>query len=134
MKIEDERLLLQIFVNKRDRYKGRQVYKVLLDIFLDHQVSGCSVYRTLAGYGESFVLKKARGPAFLKNKGLVVQVVETKRKIDEILPIVENIIPNGLVTITPAHVIRYSRNKPTKDDVRLSEETQSASVSNLELR
>lgn len=133
MKIEDDRQLIRIFLNRKDRYQGKQVYKVLMRQFLDMQVSGCSVYRSLAGYGNNFILRKARGPAFLKNKGIVIQVVETKRKIEEILKLVEKVIPNGLVTISDVRMIRYSRNEPNAEDLKLAEKDSGSSLGNLNL-
>ncbi|MGE5893140.1 MAG: DUF190 domain-containing protein, partial [bacterium] len=47
---------LTIYVDETDRFGGRPVYEVLIDVFYRAKIAGVSVFRGMAGYGSDGVL------------------------------------------------------------------------------
>lgn len=133
MKFEDNRVSICIYINRKDKYHGRPLYKVLIKKFREMQVSGCTLLRSLESYGSNFVLHPGRGPAFLKNKGLLLHIVETEKKSAEILAVIENYIYNGMITLNPVRMFRYTAKKSSKEDEKLIDHTGSISLGNPSL-
>jgi hypothetical protein len=48
---------LTIYVDEMDKFHGKPVYEVLLDIFFKKKVIGVSVFRGIAGYGSDGVFR-----------------------------------------------------------------------------
>lgn len=45
---------------------------------------------------------------------MVVEIVDSKEKIDALLPFIDDMVEDGLVTLEPAQVITYRANPPEK--------------------
>ncbi len=110
MIIHDTRKKVSIYINKKDKYEGKPLYKALVETFFRMEVSGVSVFPSGISYGSNFILRGALEFPFFKNRGLLVQVIETEKKVREILPVLEKMIPNGIITIELVDMIRI--NKP----------------------
>ncbi len=110
MIIHDTRKKVSIYINKKDKYEGKPLYKVLVETFFRMEVSGVSVFPSGISYGGNFILRGTLEFPFFKNRGLLVQVIETEKKVREILPVLEKMIPNGIITIELVDMIRI--NKP----------------------
>ena len=51
---------LSIYVDEVDKFHGKPVYEVLLDIFFKKKIMGVSVFRGIAGYGTDGIFHTAK--------------------------------------------------------------------------
>jgi PII-like signaling protein len=51
---------LTIYVDESDKFGGKPVYEVLLDIFYRKKIAGVSVFRGVAGYGSDGVFHTSK--------------------------------------------------------------------------
>ena len=42
---------LTVYVDESDKFKGKPVYEILMDLFYKQKIVGVSVFRGVAGYG-----------------------------------------------------------------------------------
>lgn len=107
-----DRTLMRIFIGESDRvgsgpHKGKPLYMGLLLTMREHGFAGATVLRGIAGFGASARLHTDRVLRLSVDLPLVVEVVETEEKIQEILPELDELIGGGLVTLEKVRVLLY---------------------------
>jgi PII-like signaling protein len=99
--------LLRIFISEQDRYQGRPLYEALVLKAREAGMAGATVLRGPLGFGHSSHLHSAKILRLSDDLPLVVEIVETQAKIDAFLPVLDEMLQSGLVTIEKARVLRY---------------------------
>lgn len=94
-----------IRIKKNDTFQGRRTFEVILDMLKKHGISGATVWSGMAGFG-----KRGRSNFQIEgisiNMPLVIEVVEQKQKLQEMLPEIKQAVgDNGLVTIHESDVL-----------------------------
>jgi PII-like signaling protein len=107
-----ERTLMRIFIGESDRvergpHKGKPLYMGLVLTLRERGFAGATVLRGIAGFGASARLHTDRVLRLSVDLPLVVEVVETEEKIQEILPELDELIGGGLVTLEKVRVLLY---------------------------
>jgi uncharacterized protein len=111
-RFKGERTLMRIFIGESDRcgsgdYAGRPLHEALLLAFRQRGFAGATVIRAVAGFGASAVVHTEKLLRMSLDMPLIVEVVETEEKIQEVLPLLDTMIGGGLVTLERARVILY---------------------------
>jgi hypothetical protein len=116
MRIElpEESVLLRIFISELDRYHGQPLYEVLVLKAREVGLAGATVLRGPLGYGHSSRIHTSKILRLSDDLPLVIEIVETQQKIDAFLPVLDEMMESGLVTIEKARVLRYGPNPNKK--------------------
>ena len=117
-----ERTLMRIFIGESDRvrsgpHKGKPLYEGLLLTLRERGFAGATVHRGIAGFGASARLHTDKVLRLSADLPIIIEVVETEEKIDEIRPELNRLIGGGLVTLEKVRVILY-RPADVPDDER----------------
>lgn len=117
-----ERTLMRIFIGESDRcqrgdHSGKPLHEALLRTFRERGFAGATVSRAVAGFGASAVVHTEKLLRLSLDMPLVVEVVETEAKLEEILPELDLMIGGGLITLERVRVILY-RPADVPDDER----------------
>jgi PII-like signaling protein len=91
--------LLRIFICESDQYDGRPADAAIIDALQSAGVSGATVLRGVAGFGTSSVMHTTHVLRLSENLPMVIEVVDTAGKIDSVLPAIEKMIGDGLITM-----------------------------------
>jgi len=97
---------LTIYVDETDKFHGKPIYEVLLDIFFKRKIAGASVFRGLAGYGSDGVLHTAKMLELSTTLPLKIEVVDSEEMINAILDDVASIVDKGLIEVSDTTVIK----------------------------
>lgn len=111
MKVQSEAALVRIHIGEADRYQGKPLYKKILEILRENGIAGATVLRGIAGYGKSSILHTASILDISADLPIVIEIVDTEDKINSVLPKIDQLIENGLITIERVRVIKYSASK-----------------------
>lgn len=106
-------VLLRIYIGEADRYEGKPLYRYLVELFRKEEFYGVTVLRGIAGFGKT---SRVHTPSILRlstDLPVVVEVVDSHEKIEEIKPVLEEIIKGGLVTEEDVTICFY-RGKGTE--------------------
>jgi uncharacterized protein len=111
-RFKGERTLMRIFIGESDRaeegnHKGKPLWEALLNTFRERGFAGATVLRASAGFGASAVIHTEKVLRMSVDLPLVLEVVETEEKIQEVLPELDRLIGGGLITLERARVILY---------------------------
>jgi PII-like signaling protein len=107
-----ERTLMRIFIGENDRvetgpHKGKPLYEGILLTLRERGFAGATVHRGIAGFGASARLQTDKVLRLSADLPIIIEVVETEEKIDEIRPELNRLIGGGLVTLEKVRVILY---------------------------
>jgi hypothetical protein len=109
MKLEGEQMLMRIFVGEAERQGGRPLYLAIVEDLRKRGMAGATVLRGLAGFGHASRLHASHLLDISHDLPVVIEVVDTKEKIDTVLSDLDAMVGSGLITFENVHVIRYGK-------------------------
>ena len=107
MKIPEEGHLLRVFIGESDRWHSKPLYEAIVLKARELHLAGATVLRGPMGFGASSRLHTAKVLRLSEDLPVVIEIVDAKEKIDELLTHIDEMIREGLVTIEPVRVIKY---------------------------
>ncbi|HEY7227154.1 MAG TPA: DUF190 domain-containing protein [Nitrososphaeraceae archaeon] len=98
-------LCLTIRIKRNDELNGKRLHKSLIDFLLENNVSGCTVWTGVDGFG-----KRKRSTLSIEgvtiNMPVIIEVIDDKSKIESILAQMRRMVgDNGIVTIHEVHAV-----------------------------
>lgn len=97
---------LTIYLDETDKFHGKLVYEVLLDIFFKKKIMGVSVFRGIAGYGSDGVFHTAKMLELSTSMPVKIEAVESEEMINRVLPDVYHVVEKGMVEVTDTNVVK----------------------------
>jgi len=107
---------LTIYADESDKFRGKPVYEVLLDIFFKKKIIGVSVFRGIAGYGSDGVFHTAKMLELSTNMPVKIEVVDSEEMVNKVLPDVYHVVEKGLVEVTDTNVVKCCAKAPAKEE------------------
>ncbi len=94
--------LLRLYVNEHDQVGGKPLYEAIVHRCRELKVAGVTVFRALEGFGETAELHHHH--LFRSDQPIVITIVETPEKAQQILPILEGMMNSGVIALTDVEV------------------------------
>lgn len=110
MENQDARLL-RIFIGESDTYDGRPLYQVIVESLRRNGLARATVLRGIQGFGKSSLLHTAHILRLSEDLPIVIECVDTPDKIEAVLPTLDGMIGDGLVTLERVDVCVYRANQ-----------------------
>lgn len=110
-KLVGENILMRIFIGEQDRYDGKPLYEALVEMFRREGFAGATVIRCISGFGAHSVYHTAKLLDLSADLPLIIEVVDSKEKLDTIMPRIDEMMAGGMITLEKATVIRYTHKK-----------------------
>lgn len=111
MKMEGEGKLLRIFVGESDTWHGKPLYEAIVERARADGLAGATVLRGIEGFGADSRLHTSRILRLSEDLPVVIEIVDTEENVDRILPALDEMVGEGMITVERVHVIAY-RGKP----------------------
>lgn len=105
--LKGERVLMRIHIGERDKYRGKPLYAAIVELLRAQHYAGATVYRGIMGFGASSTVHTDRIEVLSIDLPIIVECIETAERIDAILPVLDEMIGGGLITLERANVIVY---------------------------
>jgi PII-like signaling protein len=112
MEIPQDAVLLRIFIEESRRWHHQPLYEAIVLKARDMHLGGATVLRGPMGYGKSNRMHTAKILDLSLNLPLVIEIVDSEDKINEFLPVVDQMISSGLVTMEKVKVLHYRGTHP----------------------
>jgi len=100
-------MLMRIHVGESDKWRGKPLYKAIIELFRTEGFSGTTVLRGVGGYGSSSRYHTDKMLRLSQDLPIIIEVVEDAERIEQILPKLDEMLDGGLITLEKAHVILY---------------------------
>jgi PII-like signaling protein len=106
-KFEGERTLMRIHIGESDKWHGKLLYQAIVEMLRKEGFSGVTVLRGVAGYGGSSVYHTDKILRLSQDLPIILEIVETNERIEQILPRLDAMVEGGLITLEKVRVILY---------------------------
>jgi uncharacterized protein len=107
MHLPEDAVLLRIFIGESDRCQHRPLYEAIVLKARELELAGATVLRGPMGFGKSSHLHTAKILRLSMDLPIVIEIVDTAQKVDAFLPVLDEMMGGGLVTLERTKVIRY---------------------------
>ena len=106
-KFEGERTLMRIHIGESDKWHGKPLYEAIVEMLRKERFSGATVLRGVGGFGGSSVYHTDKLLRLSQDLPVVLEVIETEERIEQILPRLDAMVDGGLITLERVRVILY---------------------------
>lgn len=107
MKLPSEAELLRVFIGESDRHEGRPLYEAIVLAARKRGMAGATVLRGLMGFGAHSRMHTTKILRLSEDLPLIIEIVDKPERIEAFLPLLDEMIGEGLVTLERAQVIAY---------------------------
>ncbi len=107
MKVFQGGKLLRIFIGELDTHDGQPMYQWLVEEARRQGLAGATVLRGLEGYGAHSEVHTAKVLRLSVDLPVVVEIIDTAERIDAFMPIVDDVINEGLATLERVEMHLY---------------------------
>lgn len=114
LKLFEEGLLLRIFVGERDMYEGRPLHEQIVKKAKKLDLAGATVLRGIMGFGANSRVHTTKLLRLSQSMPLVIEFVDSEEYINRLLPHLDEMMSEGLVTLEKAKVLQYGRHRREK--------------------
>jgi len=111
MQIPKQAVLLRIFIGEDDKAGTSPLYEAIVLKARELHLAGATVLRGPMGFGASSRLHTTKVLRLSEDLPLVIEIVDSEEKINEFLPVLDEMMPSGLVTIEKVQVLQYGKGR-----------------------
>ncbi len=97
---------LTIYLDESDKVHGKPLYEVILDVLYKRKIAGASVFRGIEGYGSDGVFHTAKILELSTALPVKIEVVDSEKRIDEVLMEITPMVHRGLIEVSDTTVIK----------------------------
>ena len=106
-RFEGERTLMRIHIGESDKWHGKPLHEAIVEMLRKEKFSGATVLRGVAGFGSSSVYHTDKILRLSQDLPIVVEVIESTDRIEQILPRLDEMVEGGLITLEKVRVLLY---------------------------
>ena len=104
-KVEGKAKLLRIYIDETDKWHDKSLHEALVEALRANDIAGVTVYKAILGYGSGKHVRQRH--VFSTGASLMLSVIDVEQKIRNFLPILDKMMPNGLVVLSDVDIITY---------------------------
>jgi PII-like signaling protein len=111
MKSPENGKLLRVFIGESDRWDHKPLFEAIVLKARELGLAGATVLRGAMGFGASSHLHTTKILRLSMDLPIVIEIIDTEEKINLLIPHLDEMVLEGLVTIEDVRVIKYRANK-----------------------
>lgn len=110
MKIEGRGKLLKIFIGESDKWHHEALYHAIIKKIKEYGLAGATIVRGIEGFGANSRVHTKNIEVLSQDLPIVIEVIDKKEKIDEIIKVIQPMITEGLIVIMhDVEIIKYAK-------------------------
>ena len=99
--------LLRLHFTERDRHQGKPLYEAIIHKCQELKIAGATVFRGLEGYGDTAEIHRSH--ILTHDLPIVVQIVDSDENIQRLLPVLEEMMDQGLIAMSDVNMVRIQK-------------------------
>ncbi|MFZ2085924.1 MAG: DUF190 domain-containing protein [Candidatus Sulfotelmatobacter sp.] len=115
LRSESKAKLMRIYIGESDKWNGKPLYEAIVGGLRAHDISGVTVYRGILGYGANRRIHKDAALSLSHDRPILLSIVDTEEKLKAFMPILDEMVQQGLVVLSDVDVIKYTHNCETSE-------------------
>lgn len=113
-KIASQAKRLRIYIGESDRWKRRSLYQAIVEKAKELDLAGATVFRGLMGYGANSRIHTASIVDLSSDLPILVEIIDSEAYIAKLLPFLDEMMEEGMMTIDDVEVIKYGSKPPKR--------------------
>jgi PII-like signaling protein len=113
MQIPRDAVLLRIFIGESDRWHHQPLYQAIVLKAREMHLAGATALRGPMGFGKSSRLHTAKILRLSMDLPLVIEIVDSEEKVQQFLPVLDEMMQGGLLTMEKVKVMDYRGKEPS---------------------
>jgi PII-like signaling protein len=105
--------ILRLYIDSLNKYEHKPLWEVVLQKAKEEGLAGATVFKGIAGMGPHSEIHTFSLLSMSENLPIIVEIIDNEEKIINFTKILDEIVDEGLVTLTDTEVIQY-RHKESK--------------------
>lgn len=101
--------VLTIYCGEDDKWRGGLLYPALVERLKEAGIAGVTVLHGIEGFGANGRMHTARIELLFQGLPVLVQAVDVPERIATVLPLLDEMIGEGLVTVQDVTAIRFNK-------------------------
>jgi PII-like signaling protein len=111
MQIPKDAMLLRVFCGENHRYQNQPLYEAIVLKAREQHLGGATVLHGPLGFGHSSRLHTAKILRLSEDLPMVIEIVDSEEKIRGFLPLLDEMMTSGLVTLERVQVLHYGADR-----------------------
>jgi uncharacterized protein len=111
MQIPRDAVLLRIFFGEDDKFQHHPLHEAIVLKAREMHLAGATVLRGHMGFGHSSHIHTSKILRLSEDLPVIVEIVDSKDKINTFLPLLDQMMTSGLITIEKVQVLQYGEAK-----------------------
>jgi PII-like signaling protein len=107
MKIEGEARRVRVYIGESDHWHGKPLFTAIVERCRREGLAGATVLRGIEGFGANSRIHTARILRLSEDLPIVVDIVDRPDRIERLLPMLDEMVTEGLITLEEVHVVKY---------------------------
>lgn len=121
-KTEGAAKMLRIYIGQDDEWEGKPLYEAIVLKLRSLDIAGATVYKGVLGYGAQQRMHKSGFLGLSRDMPMMITVVDREEKIRSIIPVLDEMVSEGLLVLSDVQVIKYAHTHPDAPDLSLMPE------------
>ena len=111
MHIEGEARRVRIYIGESDQFEHRSLQDAIVEECRGKGIAGATVLRGIEGYGANSRIHTTKILDLSSDLPIVIEIVDRPERLEAFMPHLEEMVKDGLITIEPVQVVKYSHRK-----------------------
>ncbi len=107
MTINENGILLRVFIGESDKFEHKPLYEAIVQKARSLGLAGATVLRGTEGFGARSVVHRSQLLEMSTDLPIVIEIVDTEDKIKLLLPHLETMVQEGMITMEYVLVLMY---------------------------
>jgi uncharacterized protein len=102
---------VRIYIGECDQWHGKSLYLQIVQAARKQGLAGATVARGIMGFGAHSVVHETHMLSLSQDRPVVIEIVDTDEKIRSFLPVLDEMIGEGLITTSEVEIVSYRADK-----------------------
>lgn len=110
LKREGKAKLMRIYIGENDKWRGKPLYKALIESMRANDIAGVTTYQGILGYGANRRIHADSALHLSHDRPVMLSAIDTEEKLHAYFPVLDAMVQQGLVVLSDVDIIKYSHN------------------------
>ena len=111
MKIKGPAQRVCIYIGSSDQWHGQPLYNAIVQRARQDGLAGATVTQGIEGFGANSRIHRASILDLSTDLPIVVEIVDIPEQIQKFLPVLDEMVTEGLVTVQDCEILKYVHNE-----------------------
>lgn len=105
--LDGEQVLARVYFGESDKWHRRPLGAALIERLRGEGFAGATLFHGTAGFGARSVIHSSHILRLSEDLPVVLEVVDTEEQMERLVPILDEMVHEGLVTMERVRVLKY---------------------------